>query len=153
MNALKPTTRKETPAELMALAERLRSTIGNFVRAVRTDSDTPTNAQSETLAALDRHGAMSVAQLAAARNVKHQSMRVVVEQLEREGLIKKSNNPQDRRSQLITPTCEGRAALGDDRRQRMESIARALRDCTTSEERQILHSAIGLLERIASAPN
>lgn len=143
-------TNKKAPAELMELAEHLRSSIGGFVRAVRAGTDTPTTTQSETLALLDRRGAMSTAQLAAARNVKHQSMRVVVEQLEKEGLITKAIDPQDRRSQLIALTGEGKSVLGDDRQLRMEWMAQALRDHATTEERQALETAIALLERITA---
>jgi len=141
-------TNKATAVELTELAERLRSTISNFVRAVRLDSDTPTTAQSETLAVLDRHGAMSTAQLAALRNVKHQSMRLVIGQLERERLIEKSGNPQDGRSQLIVLTLKGRDALGEDRRRRGELIAQALCKHTSAEERRTLVAAVAILERI-----
>jgi DNA-binding MarR family transcriptional regulator len=133
----------------LALAERLRRAIGDFVRVVRAQADTPTTARLETLDLLDRAGALTTAALAQRRHVKHQSMRLVIEQLERDGLVEKTADPQDRRGQLIVLRLEGRAALAQDRQARALWIATALRDHIGSEGRRDLERAIGLLERLA----
>lgn len=92
---------------------------------------------------------MSMAKLAKRRDVKHQSMRLVVEQLERDGLIEKSIDDSDRRSQLVALTRQGRAWLVEDRQSRTAWIARALQEEVTPEERRILEEAAAILERIA----
>ena len=140
---------KSSPDDLVVLAERLRRAIGDFVRVVRAQSDTPTTARTETLDLLDRVGALTTAELAQRRRVKHQSMRLVVEQLEREGLIEKNADPRDRRGQLIVLRLEGRTALEQDRQARALWIAAALRDLIGSEDRRDLERAIALLERLA----
>jgi DNA-binding MarR family transcriptional regulator len=145
-----PPTKVVPPEELLRLAERLRRAVGNFVRAVRGRSNTPKTARSDTLALLDREGAMSTAKLAQHRNVKHQSMRLVIEQLEREGLIEKAIDVSDRRSQLVTLTPQGRTALVDDRQLRTVWMARALQEQVTAQECRILEDAIVILERISA---
>lgn len=91
----------------MDLAEKLRYTVGKFVRAIRLKADTPTTSQSETLALLDRNGPLSVAELAGLRNVRHQSMRLVISQLEGNVLVGRLPNPADGRSQLLSITAKG----------------------------------------------
>ncbi len=150
MPTVMPPTKVVPPEELLGLAERLRQAVGNFVRAVRARSNTPKTARFETLAFLDREGAMSTAKLAERRNVKHQSMRLVIEQLERGGLIEKAIDERDRRSQLVTLTPQGQTALVGDRQLRTAWMARALQEQVTAEERRILEDAILILERISA---
>lgn len=137
---------------ILALAERMRQAVGDFVRATRAQADTPSTARAETLGLLDREGPMSTAALAEKRHVKHQSMRLVLAQLEQDGLIGRVVNPHDRRSQLVTLTGPGRAALVDDRRARAAWIAHVLRKQVTAEERRTLETAVAILGRIAAAP-
>ncbi len=92
---------------------------------------------------------MSTAALAERRNVKHQSMRLVVAQLKAEGLIDLTADPRDRRSQVVTLTPRGRAALINDHRTRAEWIAAVLRSQATAQERQTLDAAAAVLNRIA----
>lgn len=136
--------------DILALAERMRQALGDFARATRAQADTPSTARAETLGLLDREGAMSTAALAEKRNVKHQSMRLVLAQLEEGGLIERSANTHDRRSQLVALTAQGRAALLGDRRARAEWIAQALRDQLTAEERHALETTVAVLTRIAA---
>jgi DNA-binding MarR family transcriptional regulator len=136
---------------LLALAERVRQSVGDFVRAARSLAETPRTARSETLGLLDREGAMSTAALAERRNVKHQSMRLVVIQLQQDGLVEKAADSSDRRTQVVMLTAQGRAALRADRRARAEWIARTLRDHATVEERRTLEAALAVLDKIAAA--
>ncbi len=138
----------EKDAELLALAEDLRVTVGKFVRGVRTHANTPTTSQSETLALLDRAGPLSVAELAERRNVKHQSMRLVAGQLEAEGLVRKTPHPADGRSQLLSMTEAGRERLADARKARTSEIAKLIEERLSAADRQTLEAAIGIIERL-----
>ena len=146
------TERDETPAgvpDTLELAEDLRRAIGRFVRSVRTAAETPSSAQSETLGLLDRDGPMSVARMAEARGVKHQSMRLVVAQLEEDGTVARLPDPADGRSQLVSLTPEGRAALAQSRIARTGWIADAIGKRLSDEERRTLKLSIALLDRLA----
>jgi DNA-binding MarR family transcriptional regulator len=138
--------------DILALAECIRQAVGEFVRAARAQANTPSTARAETLGLLDRQGAMSTAALAERRHVKHQSMRLVVAQLEQDGLIDRTADPLDRRSQLATLNAKGRAELQHGRQIRAEWIAKALRDKATVEDRQVLKAAAAILTRLAATP-
>lgn len=138
----------EGHADALVLAERLRATLGSFVRGVKTQADTPTTAQSDTLSLLDREGPLSVAELADRRNVRHQSMRLVAAQLESQGLVGKMPNPADGRSQLLTITESGRAELSRARRARTGQIAGLIEERLSAEDRRTLEAAIGIIERL-----
>lgn len=139
----------EPTAEALALGEELRRAVGSFVRSIRRQAGTPSSAQSETLALIDRQGPMSVAALAAERRVKHQSMRLVVAQLEEGGLVTRLPNPEDGRSHLLALSDPGRAALAASREARQREIAALIDARLTEEERQALRAAVKLIERLS----
>ena len=138
-------------AELVALAEGLRQAVGGFVRKVRAVADTPRAAWSDSLEDLDRHGSMTVAMLARLRQVRHQSMRVVVAQLEGEGFVTRAPDPADARGQIVEITRAGRAILASSRVVRSHWIAAALEVHATARERQALVTAIAVLRRLTAA--
>jgi Transcriptional regulators len=132
----------------LALAENLRVTLGRFVRGVKTQVNTPTTSQSETLSLLDREGPLSVAELADRRNVRHQSMRLVAGQLESDGLISRMPNPADGRSQLLFITEHGRAELSRAREARTSRIANLIEERLSEKDRRTLEAAIRVIERL-----
>lgn len=138
----------EQPPDALALAEDLRVTLGRFIRAVKMQANTPTTAQSETLSILDRAGPLNVAELADRRNVRHQSMRLVARQLESEGLISKTPDPADGRSQLFSITENGRTQLARAREARTSEIASLIQERLSEEDRQTLANAIAVIERL-----
>lgn len=137
-----------SPTDANTLAETLRVTIGSFVRNVKAGAQIPTTSQSETLSLLDREGPLSVAQLADRRNVRHQSMRLVVGHLETESLIGRMPNPTDRRSELLFLTDEGRARLSRARQARTAQIAERIEERLSEEDRRTLEAAIQIIGRL-----
>lgn len=135
--------------DALALAEKLRHTLGKFVRGIRLQAGTPTTSQSETLALLDREGPLSVAELAGLRNVRHQSMRLVIGQLEEDGLVGKLPNPADGRSQLLSITAKGQEQLSRSREVRISKIASLIEERLSDQERQTLQAAIAVIERLS----
>ena len=138
-------------ADAAALAEDLRRAVGRFVRAVRADADTPRSAQSETLALLEREGAMNIASLAQLRNVKHQTMRVIIGQMESGGLVLRAIDPADRRSQVISLSRAGQAELTRERADRAFRIDLMIRDEVSPQERLLLGQTIAILNRMSAA--
>jgi DNA-binding MarR family transcriptional regulator len=133
------------------LAERTRRVIGSFVRTTRFHTNTLRSARTETLDILAREGALSVAELAARRKVKHQSMRLVVMQLEAAGMLRKESNPSDRRSQLVGLTREGKASVLKGRKARSAWIETALRETFTAKEIACLVTSLEAMERLVEA--
>lgn len=136
------------PSDVEALAEELRGVVGQFVRAVRARAGTPSDAQGETLAFLERAGPVSIAALADGRGVKHQSMRLVTARLEAEGLIELLEDPQDRRGYLVRLTKKGAAANAAARKARAQWIAAALAATLEPGEMATLKAAVPLLRKI-----
>lgn len=132
----------------LLLAENLRNALGRFVRSVRTQADTPTTSQSETLSLLEKSGPMSIADLASQRSVRHQSMRLVTIQLEAEDLVCKVMNPADRRSQLLSITEKGREQLALSREARTSKIAELIDDRLSDAERRTLEAAILVIQKL-----
>jgi DNA-binding MarR family transcriptional regulator len=140
----------QTP-DVKAVATDLRNTVGRFVRAIRGQSGTSTTAQSEVLAQLERYGPASVAMLAEARGVKHQSMRLVVSRLTDLGLLELKPNTADRRCQLVSLTSKGRKDVEADRTARSAFLAELLTTRLSSNELVLISQAIKLLERLSIA--
>lgn len=132
------------------LAHDLRRSVSAFVRTIRQDSGTVRSAQSEALDLLHRLGPMNVATLAEKRGVTHQTMRLVVAQLEATGSVKQQPDPADRRSRLVSISPAGRDAVLREQNARASRIEEAIRTRLSVDEQQMLRAAVPLLERLAT---
>jgi DNA-binding MarR family transcriptional regulator len=140
-----------TNHDVESLAEDLRRAVGTFVRAVREKSDAEKSAQTEALGLLDRDGPMNIAALAQRRNVTHQTMRLVVAQLETAGLVARQADPADRRSQLFSLSPLGHSALTRGRTARASKIGEMIDKTLTVEEQGVLQTAVALLDKLSAA--
>lgn len=131
------------------LAERVRTSVGRFVRATRSHADTLAPPLAETLGLLDREGDASTASLAQRRGVRHQSQSRTVKDLEALGHIARREDPQDRRGFLVTLTQQGLAALGRDRRARRDWVAQAIDTLLSPEEQAQLNALTQILDRLS----
>lgn len=131
------------------LAEELRDAVGRFVRAVRAGADTLPPARATTLAHLERHGDRTIAELAAARGVRHQGMSRSVAELEALGQVRRRPNPLDGRGWVIGLTDAGRSALERDRAARRDLLADRIASQLDDEDRRLLARVPGLLRRLA----
>lgn len=131
------------------LARDLRRSVSGFVRAIRQDTGTVRSAQSETLDLLDRLGPMNVASLAEKRGVTHQTMRLVVAQLDANGLVQQVADPADRRSRLVSVARAGRNALAREQELRESRIEDAIVNLLSLHEQDVVRAAIPILDRLA----
>lgn len=134
--------------EIQSLADELRQTVSVFVRNVRVATSSVRTSQHETLDLLDTHQALSVAELARLRGVKHQSMRLVINELERQGLVQRQKCQQDARSHLIVLSEKARALLADARALRAEWIAARIADKLDAAARKELQIGITALRKL-----
>lgn len=137
--------------DVEALGDSLRRSIGRFVRAVRADAGTPQSARSEALALLEKRSAMNIATLAQLRKVTHQTMWLIAVRLEKDGLILRASDPDDRRSRLFSITAAGRESLARERQMRASRIDHLLDRHVTVEERALLSRAADILDRLSAA--
>jgi DNA-binding MarR family transcriptional regulator len=131
----------ELRVSLMRLARRLR--------AERLDEGlTPT--QLAVLGTLDRHGPMTLGELAAHEKVQPPSMTRTTAILEERGLLTRAAQEVDRRQVRIAIGDAGLALLREDRKRRDAWLAGRF-DQLTSDERSLLHQVAPLLDRLAQS--
>ncbi|MET7597580.1 MarR family winged helix-turn-helix transcriptional regulator [Streptomyces sp. NPDC004082] len=130
-----------------ALAEELRHTIGELVRAVRT-VDTMPSGEAAALGHLDRGGPQTTAELAQHRRVTHQSAAKTVKELLAEGFVRTEPHPTDGRKLLVHITDAGRARLQAEREQRSGRLGTAISEALDVEERRQLSDCVRLLARL-----
>ncbi|MEV0281163.1 MarR family transcriptional regulator [Streptomyces sp. NPDC050610] len=131
------------------LAEELRQSIGELVRAVR-GVDTMPPGESAALGFLDRGGPLTTADLAHRRGVTHQSAAKSVKELTSGGLVRAEPHPSDGRKLLLHITDAGRARLRRERAQRAHAVNTAIHDMFSPEEQERLRDCVGLLSRLAT---
>ena len=133
---------------LPELSEVVRETLSVFVRRVREQTRTPRTAQWETLHLLEQDGPMTVATLARLRGVKHQSMRLVVAELEDQGLVQRVEDRNDARAQLISLSKAALARLRKSRQARAAWIARRIDRTLSDAEKRDLQRGMMVLRRM-----
>ena len=135
-----------------ALASALRLAVLRLARRMRGErADTSlTLSQLAALATLERSGPLTPRELAAAERVQPPSMTRLAASLEAAGLVTRTGHPSDGRQVLLAASPAGTALLREDRRRRDAWLAQRLAELTP-DERDVLHRAAALLDRLATA--
>ena len=129
--------------DLRVIFSRLRRQL----RSVATGGGL-TPSQTAVLTRLWKDGSSSTSALAAAEQVRPQSMATIVAALEQHGLIKRAVDPNDGRRQVISLTTAGRRRAESDRQVREEWLARAMQQRYSERERRVINDALTLLTRL-----
>jgi len=135
-------------ADPALVASDLRVVLGRLIRRLRAEHGFPLS-QGAVLGRLDRDGAQSVSELAAAELVRPQSMAQTVGELEADRLVVRRADPGDRRRALVDLTDDGRSVLLADRRRRDGWLANAIAEDLSADEQQLLADAVVLMQRLA----
>ena len=133
------------------LASALRLAVMRLARRMRAErADTSlTLSQLAALATLERHGAMTPRDLAAAERVQPPSLTRLASSLEEQGLITRTPHASDGRRVLLAVSASGVALLREDRRRREAWLAQQLAGLEP-EERAVLRQATAVLDRLAA---
>lgn len=134
--------------DVSLVASELRVVLGQLVRRLRAEHRFSL-AHGLVLGRLDREGARSTSDLAAAERVRPQSMAQTVGELEADGLVSRHPDPGDARRATLKLTKRGRATLEEDRRAREGWLIEAIEGEFSPEEQQALEQAVPLLRRLA----
>lgn len=129
-----------------ALADRLHSTAVRVLRRVR-----PVDAQTglsgprlSLLSVLVYGGPATITGLAEIEQVKPPTVSRMVKDMEWDGLLSRSPDPEDGRVQRISVTERGRALLEEGRRRRIAALARDLATLSPGD-RALLDRAVAVL--------
>jgi DNA-binding MarR family transcriptional regulator len=131
------------------MAARLHSAAIRLLRLLRRE-DEEAGLSGPRLSALSMvvfAGPISLAELAAAEQVRAPTMSRIVDGLVREGLVNRVSNPTDRRMVKISATEAGARLLEEGRERRVRALTRRL-DQLAESERRALARGVDLLERV-----
>jgi DNA-binding MarR family transcriptional regulator len=132
------------------LADALHSAAIHILRRVRVH-DTESGLTPSRLSALSVvvfGGPLSLTSLAAAEQVSLPTISRLVGELEREGLVEKLPDPEDRRVRRVVATAAGESLMWEGRRRRVAALARRLADLEP-EELAVLRRAAPVLRSLA----
>jgi DNA-binding MarR family transcriptional regulator len=134
------------------LASELRVSLMRLTRRLRAERPDAglTLTQLSVLGTLDRHGGMTLGELAAHEKVQPPSMTRTTAALEERGLVTRVSSAADRRQVVIEINADGLSLLRDDRRHREAWLAGRLEQLT-ADERALLHDVAPLLDRLAQS--
>src|SRR5688500_5092778 len=135
------------------VADRLHSGAIHLLRRLRVE-DAASGLTAPRLSALSVivfGGPLTLGALAAADQVRPPTMTRLVAALERDGLVTRQPDPDDRRQVLRQATPAGRRLLEDGRARRTSTLARRLAALPPADLEALAHAA-GLLEQLARPP-
>lgn len=146
---------KEMPSTIVrtdsGLASQLRLSVmrlGRRLRLERSDDAMSLN-QLAVIGTLERHGRMSIGELAEHEKVRPPSMTRTVACLEEAGHARRVPHESDRRQVVVELTDVGRERVLADRRKREAWLAMRVKDLS-KEERDVLRAAVPILDRLAA---
>src|SRR5919112_6766372 len=130
-------TTDPTEIPLAERAAQLRTAIVRTARRLRQEAAAETAGLTPTsvaaLATIERHGPMTPSEIAAIERVKRPTITRTLGCLEREGLIDRAPDPQDRRSALVSVNGAGRERLRRVRGRKNAYLARRMKELTAEE--------------------
>ncbi|HWC80406.1 MAG TPA: MarR family transcriptional regulator [Pseudonocardiaceae bacterium] len=104
------------------------------------------------LSRIQHEGPLRPTALAAAESVSQPSMSQLIQRLERQGLVTRVDDPDDKRASLVALTGSGRALLADrhrNRRHRITELLATLPAGDTATLRLAMHAALPVVRRLA----
>jgi DNA-binding MarR family transcriptional regulator len=133
------------------LASALRLSVMRLSRRMRQErSSSLSPTQIATLATLERHGTMTLGELASAERVQPPSMTRVIAFLAEAGLVARSAHPKDGRQVIASLTPAGADLLTTDRARRDEWLAERLSGLSV-DELAALSRAAPILDALANS--
>lgn len=146
-----PSRHRQGNPDPLAVADRLHSAAIHLLRRLRL-VDEAAGLSAPRLSALSvvvYAGPISMGALASAEQVRPPTMTRLVSAMERQGLLRRAPDPEDRRIQQVRATAKGRRLLEAGRRRRIETLAADLAELRPDEVR-LLARAAELVDFIAT---
>lgn len=148
-----PETTKNTA--LTDSAARLRLGVVRTARRLRQEAASEASGLTPTstaaLSTIERHGPLTPSELAEIERVKRPTITRTLGCLEREGLLDRTPDPDDGRSNLISVNAAGRERLRRLRGRKNAFLARRMRDLP-AEDVATLERAAEILEGMLEEP-
>lgn len=134
-------------------ATRLGDVVGRLVRMLRRSYvGTLGPASASTLVSVVRSGPVRLGELADREGVTPAALSRVVAGLEREDLLQRAADPEDRRSVFVMATDAGRASAEALRAARAAALVERMTHLTVAE-RDLLVAGLEVLEKLVAEPS
>lgn len=136
--------------EIADTAAHLRLSVTRLARILRQESSAGFSpSQMSALAAIARHGPLTLGRLADHERVAPPSITRIVAKLEEAGLVTRQTSTTDRRYAEVALRPEGIDILEEARRRKNEWLTEQLRDLTAEDLRR-LDDALPILEALTA---
>jgi DNA-binding MarR family transcriptional regulator len=125
----------------------------NLSRRLRREAQTDDRSwsQLQLLGAIERSGdAATPSVLAESESMRSSNLAAALRELERDGLVVRTPDAEDRRKVRVRLTPTGRETLYENITRREQWLAEAIEQSLTKEERALLFKAGELLDRVAA---
>ncbi|WP_018334004.1 MarR family winged helix-turn-helix transcriptional regulator [Actinomycetospora chiangmaiensis] len=144
---------RELDGSAVRTARAVRVTVGRLRRRMREHYDRAelTASQTAVLGRLERDGPATASELAAAEDVRQQSMAMTVAALVERGFARRDPDPHDGRRQVVSATPSGRDLLASARSAGEGWLAGALQEQLSAAEQRTVREAMALLDRVTGA--
>ena len=145
-----PSRARQPTESATATAEQLHAAAIHLLRALRQE-DRAAGLSGPRLSALSVivfAGPVSMSALAAAEQVQPPTITKLVQDLERDGLVERATDPDDKRVQRVRATAAGRTLLLTGKRRRVLRLARGLQALSQRDQR-LLERAAQLIDALA----
>jgi len=140
-------------AGTLDLADRLHSAAIHLLRRLRREDDASglPAPQLSALSVIVFGGPITLGALAQAEQVRPPTITRLVASLEKDGLVKRTVDAEDRRVVRLEATARGTKLLREGRERRVASLAAALEELPPAE-RDRLVAAVPVLEKVVRRP-
>lgn len=146
--AVAPSTSPTGPTEAHEVAARLRLAVARLHRTLRQHADAGLSpSQLSALVAIERHGSMTLGELAAHEGVAPPTITGVVARLEADGNVEREPDPTDRRVVRVTASAQGRELVVRARERKDAWLTRRIAGLTPDEIDR-LADALGVIEAL-----
>jgi DNA-binding MarR family transcriptional regulator len=145
-------TSKSSPRDSSEVTSRLRMVVARLSRRLRQEANEgATPSQLAALATVERHGPITLGDLAGHERVRPPTMTRIVAGLEETRLVRREIDPSDRRVARVTITSEGTRLLARSRT-RKDAFLASLLEQLEPDELAIVERAVPILERLVETP-
>jgi DNA-binding MarR family transcriptional regulator len=139
---------KRADDSILPLAQSLRLAVMRLARRLRQQSEPDlTPSMLSALSTIERHGPMTLRELAAHERVQPPTVTATLGRLESAGLTSRDTDLDDRRVSWVSLTPEGRRLVEANRSRKTEFLAKRLSRLDPAE-REILARALPIIERL-----
>ena len=136
-----------------SVADRLHSAAIHLLRRLRRQDEAMglTAARASALSIMVFGGPVTIGRLATAEQVSAPTMTRLIVGMERDGLVRREDDPTDGRLVWLHATARGTRLLREGRRRRVAALAADLASLGAAD-RQTLAAAADILERLLQPP-